>query len=70
MTPTMTANERRLLRYHNVIFEKQANGAHIYGDGSLRFYVTYADGKIKHDYECGSWSQAIRNHVVDFQNKE
>ena len=69
----MTANERRLLRYHNVIFEKQANGAHIYSDspgGRLRFYVTYPDGTRKHDYECGSWSQAIRNHVVDFQNKE
>ena len=66
----MTTNERRLLRYHNVIFTKQAVSAHIYGDGSLRFYVTYPDGTRKHDYECGLWSQAIRNHVVDFQNKE
>ena len=44
--------------------------ASIFDVDFLRFYVTYADGTRKHDYECGSWSQAIRNHVVDFQNKE
>ena len=63
----MTTNERRLLRYHNVILTKQAVSASIFDVDFLRFYVTYADGTRKHDYECGSWTEAIRNHVADFQ---
>ena len=59
----MTTNEQRLLRYHNVIFTKQAKEASIFDVESIRFYVTYADGTRKYDYECGSFAEDIRNHV-------
>ena len=54
----MTEQEKKLLHAHNLVFTKQAISATILEYG--RFYVTYADGKRKWDYFCGSQAADLR----------
>ena len=55
--------QNRGLRFHNSIFQKQAVSLTVVDVSLCRFFVTYADGQIKWDYQCGSGSRKIKTAI-------
>lgn len=57
---SLAEREQRLLCAHNAYFTKPAVNATIFDAVLSRWLVTYADGSIKYDYECGCFTEPIR----------